>query len=261
MSNAEIRIRQICLVAHDLDRVQEQTESVFGVELCWRDPAIRKIRLNHTLIPFGNQILECVSPQPGEYGTTAERYLHRRGGDGGYMVIMQMPRASYQSYRDRAELLSIPIIAEPGEAGKSIGVQLHPRTFGAIPEFRWSLEEERDDGAWWPAGDDWQRKKRTDIVDGIAAAEIQSNDPPALAARWGEILDEPVQPDADGNPSLRMNGSDLRFVDARDGRGEGLAGLDIHTTNAAQALANAEAAGCRTGENLITICGMRLRLV
>ena len=107
MSNQEIRIRQICLVAHDLDRVQRQPESVFGFELCWRDPAIRKIRLNHTLIPFGNQILECVSPLPGEYNTPAERYLHRRGGDGGYMVIMQTPQSTYAAYRERAEGLGI----------------------------------------------------------------------------------------------------------------------------------------------------------
>ena len=261
MSNAEIRVRQICLVAHDLDRVQQQTESVFGVELCWRDPAIRRIRLNHTLIPFGNQILECVSPLPGEYDTPAERYLHRRGGDGGYMVIMQVPNASYPSYRERAESMGIPIIAEPGEEPKSVGIQLHPRTFGAIPEFRWNVEEEREDGAWWPAGENWQRAKHTEIVDGFAVAELQSENPDDLARKWSTILDEPVQTDADANPILRMRGTDLRFVPARDGRGEGLGGLDIRATNAPAALANAEAAGCRTGENLITICGMRLRLV
>ena len=220
MSNQEIRIRQICLVAHDLDRVQRQPESVFGVELCWRDPAIRKIRLNHTLIPFGNQILECVSPLPGEYNTPAERYLHRRGGDGGYMVIMQTPQSTYAAYRERAEGLGIPIISEPGEEPKSNGIQLHPRTFGAIPELRWNVEEAQEGGAWWPAGDDWQRKKFIDVVDGIRAAELQTNgDPAELAARWGEILDEPVGTDANGNPSIAMRGSDLRFVAAHAGRG------------------------------------------
>ena len=82
-----------------------------------------------------------------------------------------------------------------------------------------------------------------------------------MAARWGEILAEPVGTDANGNPRIAMRGSDLRFVAANDGRGEGLGGLDISATDADKALANAEALGCRTGENLITICGMRLRLV
>ena len=31
-------------------------------------------------------------------------------------------------------------------------------------------------------------------------------------------------------------------------------------TDRARALTNAEAAGCRTGDDLVTICGMRLRL-
>ena len=30
---SEIRMRQICLVAHDLDRIQQQVESVFGVQV------------------------------------------------------------------------------------------------------------------------------------------------------------------------------------------------------------------------------------
>ena len=259
---SEIRIRQICLVAHDLDRIQQQVESVFGVEECWRDPAIREIRLDHTLIPIGNQILECVSPLPGEHGTAAGRYLERRGGDGGYMVIMQVPQASYPSYRERVDAMSIPVIAEPGEDGKGHGMQLHPREVpGAISEIRWNVDEERRDGDWWPAGANWQRVKRTEVVDGIRAAEVQTDDPAALAARWGEVLNEPVTADAAGNPRLALDDSDLRFVPARDGRGEGLGGLDISATNPEKALANAEAAGCRSGENLITICGLRLRLV
>ena len=143
---SEIRMRQICLVAHDLDRIQHQVESVFGVEVCYRDPGVGKYGLYNFLIPFGDQFLETVSPQPGEHDTHGGRYLNRRGGGG---------------------------------------------------------------------------------------------DVPTIALRDAEI----------------------RFVPMRDGRPEGLGGLDIHTTDRARALANAEAAGCRTGDDLVTICGMRLQLV
>ncbi len=98
-------------------------------------------------------------------------------------------------------------------------------------------------------------------MDGIRAAEIQTEDPAALAARWGEALDEPTRADAGGNPAVVLAGAEIRFVPIRDGRPEGLAGLDIDATDPDRALVNAEAAGCRTGESLITICGMRLRLV
>ena len=139
-------------------------------------------------------------------------------------------------------------------------MQLHPRDVpGAIPELRWNVDEERSDGAWWPAGADWQRAKHTEIVDGIRAAEIQTADPGAVAARWSEVLGEPVG--GDDVPTIALRDAEIRFVPPRDGRPEGLGGLDIHVTDRARALANAEAAGCRTGDDLVTICGMRLRLV
>ncbi|MEM7017789.1 MAG: hypothetical protein AAF512_10695, partial [Pseudomonadota bacterium] len=106
-----------------------------------------------------------------------------------------------------------------------------------------------------------QRAKRTQIVDGIAAAEVQAADPTALAERWSEVLDEPVSSDEAGNPILALSDADIRFVPIQDGRPEGLGGLDIRMTDKAQARANAEAAGCLSGEDLVSICGMRLRLV
>jgi len=260
---SEVRIRQICLVAHDLERIEQQLESVFGVEVCFRDPGVGRFGLHNMLMPFGDQLLETVSPKPGAHATAGGRYLQRRGGDGGYMVITQVPKAAYASYRARVDGLGIRLVSEGGEAREdSGGMQLHPKDVpGAIAELRWNAEEDRHDGAWGPAGPDWQRAKRTSIVDGIRAAEIQAVDPAGLARRWGAVLDTPVTADADGNPILALDGCDIRFVSITDGRGEGLGGLDIQATNPAQALANAEAAGCRNDDSLITICGMRLRLV
>ncbi len=141
-----------------------------------------------------------------------------------------------------------------------MGMQLHPKDVaGAIPELRWNLDEERSDGDWWPAGENWQRAKHTEIVDGLRAAEIQTADPAALAARWSEVLDEPVS--AGDVPTITLRDAEIRFVPLRDGRPEGLGGLDIHVTDRGRALANAEDAGCLTGDDLVTICGMRLRLV
>ena len=261
MSN--IRIRQICLVAHDLDRVQQQLDAVFGIEVAHRDPGVGNYGLHNVLIPVGNQLLEIVAPQQGEHETAGGRYLKRRGGDGGYMVIMQVPKTAYPGYRDRVASLHVRLVSEPGKGLPNTGgMQLHPKDVpGAIPELRWNDDEDRPDGAWWPAGDDWQRAKHTEIIDGIRAVELQSADPVVLAARWGEVLDEPVTSDADGNPLLALDGSDIRFVPLRDGRPEGLGGLDLSATDRAKAFANAEAAGCRTSDELITIGGMRLRLV
>ncbi len=259
---SHIRIRQICLVAHDLGRVQRLCESVFGVEVCYRDPGVGKYGLHNFLIPFGDQFLEAVSPQPGEHDTPGGRYLERRGGDGGYMVIMQVPQESFPSYRERVEQLGIRLVSEPGQGEHGMGMQLHPKDLpGAIAEVRWNVDEERPDGEWWPAGPDWQRAKHTEIVNGIRAAEIQTADPAGLAKRWSDVLNEAVTVDEAGNPTLCLQDADIRFVPLRDGRPEGLGGLDIHLTDRAAVLANAEEAGCLTGDDLVTICGMRLCLV
>ena len=60
---------------------------------------------------------------------------------------------------------------------------------------------------------------------------------------------------------LKLQNSEVRFVIERDGCGEGLGGLDLVMTDRDKALANAEKIGCRTGENVVTICNMRLRLL
>ena len=100
-----------------------------------------------------------------------------------------------------------------------------------------------------------------EIVDGITAADIQTSDPSLLAERWAEVLDEIVTSDEQGNPMLALDGTDLRFIRIADGRPEGLSGLDIRATDTEKALANAKANGCLSGDDLVTICGMRLRLV
>jgi len=258
-----IRIRQICLIAADLDAVQQQLESVFRIEVAYRDPGVAHYGLKNMLMPIGNQLLEIVSPRADEPDTAGGRYLKRRGGDGGYMVIMQVPKSAYQGLRSRVKAMGIRLVSEPGAAREDTGgIQLHPKDVpGAIAELRWNAEEDKPDGAWWPAGPDWQKAKQTEIIDAIQAAEIQTEDPKAVAERWSKVLDVPETDGVDGYPTLPLGDSIIRFVPIRDGRPEGLGGLDIHATNRSKALANAEAIGCRTGDNVIGICGMRLRLV
>ncbi len=82
-----LRLRQICLLAHDIRAVTEQLESVFGLQVCHIDPAVGAYGLENRLLPIGNQLLEIVAPTQPD--TAGGRYLERRNGDGGYMVITQ----------------------------------------------------------------------------------------------------------------------------------------------------------------------------
>ena len=73
--------------------------------------------------------------------------------------------------------------------------------------------------------------------------------------------ESPLPINGAGNPALALADSELRFVPLSDGRPEGLGGFDIRVTDRARAIANAEAAGSRSGADLVTLYGMHLRLV
>ena len=82
-----LRLRQIALVANKLAPVQADLEAVLGIAVCYRDPGVGHFGLENALFPIGNELLEVVAPI--KENTAGGRYLERRGGDSGYMVITQ----------------------------------------------------------------------------------------------------------------------------------------------------------------------------
>ena len=83
-----MRLRQIAVVASDLQKVGAEITGVLGAEACFTDPGVKQFGLKNTLWPIGTQMLEVVTPITD--GTAGGRYIERRGGDGGYMVITQV---------------------------------------------------------------------------------------------------------------------------------------------------------------------------
>ena len=73
------------MVAADLEAAEQRITDELGLELCYRDPGVGVFGLRNALFPIGDKLLEVVSPT--QEGTTAGRFLDKRGGDGGYMVI------------------------------------------------------------------------------------------------------------------------------------------------------------------------------
>ena len=254
----KLRMRQICLVARELEPAVADLKAVFGLEECYRDPAVARWGLENALLPVGNGLLEVVAPVQAD--TAAGRYLDRRGGDGGYMVILQT--ADLEPYRRRIADLGVRLVAEPNY-GEYVGMQLHPRdTGGAILSIDWNAGDPEDPaGPWHPAGPDWQRARRTERVRAMRAAELQSDDPEALARRWAELLDLPLVRDAQANPLLRLDDAVLRFVRATDGRGEGLGGLDLAAADPRAVREAARARGCPVSDDTVTVCGTRFRLI
>ncbi|HXH21519.1 MAG TPA: VOC family protein [Dehalococcoidia bacterium] len=253
-----LRMRQICLVASDLQKAEEDLSAVFGLAVCHRDAGVEVFGLRNFLMPVGNNFLEVVAPF--REGTAAGRYLERRGGDGGYMVIMQTD--DVLSARERVLSMGIRLVLDDVARGRreSAGIQLHPRDVpGAIVELRQDQDDASPDGPWRPAGPDW-KAARTGLVRAMTAAEVQTDDPPALARRWGEVIERAVSVGPRG-PEIALDDAVLRFVPARDGRGEGLAGLDFEVADRARIMQAALARGCVADGDTVVVCGVRFRLI
>ena len=250
-----LRLRQICLVARELKPVEEHLNEVLGINVCFRDPGVGFFGLENALFPIGNQLLEVVAPVKED--TAGGRYLDRRGGDGGYMVITQCD--DHAPRRSRVEELGIRI-AHQFDNEHFLNMQLHPKDTGAtFFEIDEQLGEGADDidGPWGPAGPDWQRAKNTDRVDGILAAELQCDDPEAVAKKWSDIAEIPL----DKELNLELDNASLRFIPCSDGRPEGLGGLDLSAPGKLEILQTADSLGLQTGDSQVQICGMRLNLL
>ncbi len=253
-----LQLRQICLVASQLEAVLDDLTAVLGINRCYVDPAVGVFGLENTLLPVGRNFLEVVAPK--QPGTAAGRYLERRGGDGGYMVITQADSAATQQ-QVRANALSNKVrVAHEVTRGDWQLVQLHPGDLQAA-----FFEVESDacndfEGHWHPVGGTgWESQVKQDVVTDFLGVELQSADPVALAELWGKVAGLPVDLQSD-QPCVRLNNAVLRFVAVADGRGAGLGGIDLQVADRARLLAEARKRGCYVSDERVDICGTRFYL-
>jgi len=252
-----LRMRQICLVARELEPVVETFRDAFGLEVCHRDPGVGKYGLENALFPIGNGFLEVVAPVRD--GTTAGRYLERRGGDGGYMVITQC--ADLAKRRARCEAAGVRVANEINYPEYQ-ELQLHPRDVGAaMLSFSRQEAGEPADGPWHPAASRNTAKLGGAFARSMTGAELQSDDPERLARRWSEVMELPLSRDDRSRPIIALDDATLRFVPAADGRGEGLAGLDLSCADKGRVLASARERSLAAEGDVVLACGMRFYLV
>lgn len=232
-----MRLRQIALVASDLRPVERAICETLGLEMCYRDPGLANFGLRHGLYPIGDRILEVVVPK--QDGTTAERFLNRRGGDGGYMVLVQVDDLEVE--RARLAETDIRIVWEAKETGIN-GIHLHPRDVGGAIV---SIDQADPPESWAWAGQDWEYHSLDGTVTDMVAVEIQATDPAAMAQRWGTALGQAV---TTAN-TINLSDAEIRFVASVDDRGDGLVAADLVAADRA-----------RVGET-IELCGTRFNLV
>jgi hypothetical protein len=246
-----MRIRQVALVARELDAVVEDLCAVLGIQVAYRDPGVATFGLANAVMPLGDSFLEVVSPV--REGTTAGRFLERRRGDSGYMVIVQVEEL--ESARVRTKQAGVRVVWEVA-LDDAATIHLHPKDVGgAILSLDWMDPP----GSWRWAGPDWESKRATEVVSGISGVELEARDPAAMAERWARVLDRPARARGDVF-EIAVNGGSVRVVSA-GARGEGLRAVDVVAVDRPRALSAARERGLETDGESVVVCGTRLRLV
>lgn len=203
-----IRLRQVALVARDLDRAVEELCDRLGLSVCFNDPGVSFFGLRNALLCIGDQFLEVVSPVHD--GTTAGRLLDKRGGDGGYMAIYEVDDLDAHE----ADLVNAGVrIVWSGDLPDIRGRHLHPADVGGAIV---SIDQPVPNGSWRWGGPDWQAHRDNTVVTGIAGVVVGATDPAAMRAKWGAagvehaVTFQPAGPRGEGIDELELVATDRR---------------------------------------------------
>lgn len=219
-----LRLRQIAVVAPELAPIELAAGRLLAAPVCYRDPGVGKYGLSNALWALGGTFLEALAPiQPD---TTAGRYMDRRGGPTGYMVILDTDDLA--PVRERLAVHGVRIVEDlsVGDAQlHAAALHLHPRDTGGC---LLSIDHHGPDpsmmGSYAWAGNDWQRNARRDLA--ITGAVLACNDPGATAARWAAILRRPADRRVEGW-RITLDNAALDFTAITEVSGEGLAAIRI----------------------------------
>jgi hypothetical protein len=224
-----LRLRQIAMIAPELAPVEEEVGQITATAVCYRDPGVGKYGLHNALWALGGTFLEALAPlQPD---TTAGRYMARRGGATGYMVILDSDDLA--PIRARLAALNVRIVEDlsVGDAAlHATALHLHPRDTGGC---LLSIDHHGPDGgmmgSYMWAGSAWQSHANADLR--ITGAVMTCDDPAATAARWSAILDRPAMPHGAGW-RIGLDNAMLEFLPVSGPAGEGLAAIRVAGLNA-----------------------------
>src|SRR5579864_6551791 len=217
------RLRQVALVARDCGQVADELSRAFGWPEPFHDPGVGWFGLTNAVFAAGDTFVEVVAPvQPD---TTAGRYLDKRGGDGGYMAIFQVP--DLEAARRRVASLGVRVVWTTADRPDIAATHLHPRDVpGAIVSLDWATPEQ----SWRWAGPSWTGRMPQHAPGGVTGLTIEVNDPATAARRWAAVLGISAADRGHHHDmviELPEQGQQLRFVPAQDGRGEGITEVTI----------------------------------
>lgn len=211
------RLRQVVLAATDLGATSAAIEAALGAAAPFHDEGVAHFGLHNAVYALGDTFLEVVSPLRD--ATAAGRYMQRRGGDCGYMAMFQVPDATVT--RRRIADLGVRVVWDTTH-DDIVDLHLHPKD---VPGAIVALDVVDPPGSWRWGGPAWTATVPEHGPGGVVGMTVAAVDPAATARRWASVLalDEP----RDSALSLAGGMQEVRFVQARDERAEGIVGVRV----------------------------------
>jgi len=174
------RLRQVVLAAADLKATCAAIERSLGAHDPFHDPGVGHFGLANAVYALGDTFLEVVSPVTE--GTAAGRYMQRRGGDAGYMVMFE--DADEGTLRTRLKSLDVRLVHDHSHPD-IVDLHLHPKDVpGAIVAVNVCTPE----GSWRWGGPAWAGAIPDHDPGGVVGLTVAAEDPAALATRWADVL-------------------------------------------------------------------------
>lgn len=214
-------LRQLVMVSNLRDPIVNNLRDLFDIKVSFNDPGVAHFGLENAVLPVGKDFLEVVSPV--KENTTAGRYLNRRGGDGGYMVIIQVD--DFFETLNIVKENNITVVWE-SEHPEARAIHLHPKELGgAILSLDWMNPKE----SWKWAGPNWDKFVNTSIIKRFVGVEIQSDDPEGMKNKWQSVLRMPSENIS--NRQIDLDNTWIRFVEDKDGRGPGVSAFCLEAND------------------------------
>jgi hypothetical protein len=248
-----VRLRQVALIAQRNAPVVAALQQVFGLKEGHHDPGVDVFGLTNAVFPVGGEFLEVLEPHRPD--ASGARYLARRGGDAGYMIILQ-DAESYE-HRARLEAAGVRIVARNQDGRPYHFTHVHPADAAGV---LLSIESVEGDQDWraqksdWPAAGEHWREQESEVSLGIPWVAMQAKDPVAAAERWSMLLGKPVARVGD-RMELALDPGVIRFVEPVDADGSGVVGFGVVVNDREAVLARARALGLEA-DGVVRLCGV-----
>jgi hypothetical protein len=133
---------------------------------------------------------------------------------------------------------------------------IHPKDIGAAIV---SFDEMRPSSAWVWAGPGWHNR-RSENVSRISVVDIQATDPEEIASRWSKAFGCPYVFEQDLF-RIKLREGELRVLEATDGRGDGVAGIQFDVTNRGGVESAVEKHGLCMIDGTVEVCGTNFRFM